>query len=57
MEENITEALNDCRDKLEEISGELCVFAETKKLADRLDRLIRDLETIIDDVSDNEQEY
>ena len=57
MEENITEALNDSRDTLEEISGELCVFAETKKLADRLDRLIRDLETIIDDVSDNEQEY
>lgn len=57
MEENIVNVLNECRDQLEEISSELCTFAESKKIADRLDRLIRDLESVIDDVADGEDDY
>jgi len=56
MEENVIDTLNDCRDKLEDISSELCMFAETKRLADRLDRLTRDLDTIIEEVCEQDSE-
>lgn len=53
MDESEINIINDCRDQLEEISTELGAIAQTKKTADKIDRLIRDIETILDEAYDS----
>lgn len=57
MSESIVNALNDCQDQLEAVSNELSMYAETKKLADKLDRFIRELEAIIDTIEYDSDDY
>ena len=57
MNEDNIEVLNECRDTIESVSITLSEIAQTKKLSDKLDRLNRDLEAIIDELGDDPEEY
>lgn len=57
MNEDNIEVLNECRDTIESVSTTLSEIAQTKKLSDKLDRLNRDLEAIIDELGDDPEEY
>lgn len=48
--------IRDCIDTLSEVNEQLVDFARTKKICDQLDRVVKELNDIADDLDDEEAE-
>lgn len=48
--------IRDCIDTLSEVNEQLVDFARTKKICDQLDRVVKELNDIADDLNDEEAE-
>ena len=48
--------IRDCIDTLSEVNEQLVDFTRTKKICDQLDRVVKELNDIADDLDDEEAE-